>query len=241
MARANKKPPFWQPPKTWQPLKTWRPREWALMREVWHRLSEAGRSMSYIQHDLRQDFLNGDLIFAVRRLDVSDPERPRLIGVFSLKPAAWEPFRIGYAYLIEGLAEPVGEKWEYLVRRREFDQRYPAAATTEQQVGINPAKKQTEKAHKKQKHKGGRPRDYDHDAIEQLTENYIRDNGLPPTLSRLAEKVEHACNKAQPRIRVPQSTQFEAILRPIFQNRGRKLGNLVSEGKLQNRPSHRTK
>lgn len=112
-------------PKPWRLVKAWHPVEWAPFKEAWQRVEAAiGSSLWLIQRDLRQDFLDGRLIAAVRRISPDDTET-RVI----LNPTFWQQLKIKYAWSITGWEAkvPEGEKWVFVVRRRELDRLYPIA------------------------------------------------------------------------------------------------------------------
>jgi hypothetical protein len=88
------------------------------------------------------------------------------------------------------------------------------------------------KSKRKKRRPIGRPRDYDRDAIAGVTEDYIRDKGLPRTQALLREKVIDACCNHKPRtIEVPGEYLLKEITRPIYKRykrlsaKGRKVGN----------------
>jgi hypothetical protein len=112
-------------PKPWRLVEAWHPHEWAPFKEAWQRAEAVlGSSLWLIQHDLRQDFLEEQLIAAVRRI-ASDGTETRII----LKPEYWQQLKINYAWSITGWEAEAreGEQWVFLVRRRELDKRYPIA------------------------------------------------------------------------------------------------------------------
>ena len=134
----------------WRPLKDWKRHEWAPMKEVWRRAEKViGSDLRDMQHDLRQDFLDGRLIMGMR-LFALDGTETRII----LERECWQWLKINYAWSITGWEEIPGwkteweaearkRKWErsaLVVRRRELDKHYPAAATTpsEQRAGEQP-------------------------------------------------------------------------------------------------------
>jgi len=122
----------------WRPLKDWKRHEWAPMKEVWQRAEKViGSDLRDMQHDLRQDFLDGRLIMGMR-LFALDGTETRII----LERECWQWLKINYAWSITGWEEIPGwkteweaearkRKWErsaLVVRRRELDKHYPAAA-----------------------------------------------------------------------------------------------------------------
>jgi hypothetical protein len=58
----------------------------------------------------------------------------------------------------------------------------------------------------------GHPADYEADKIRQIAETYFKDKGLPATYVLFKEKVADACKAA--RVKVPQDTQYRAIIGP---------------------------
>ena len=129
MARAKK---------LWRPLKVWKRHEWAPMEEVWQRAKKViGSDLRDMQHDLRQDFVDERLIMAVRLFAPDGTETQ-----IKLEPECWQWLKIHYAHSIGGWeeipewktewkAEARKRKWErsaLVVRRRELDKHYPAAA-----------------------------------------------------------------------------------------------------------------
>src|SRR5262249_26309853 len=86
-----------------------------------------------IQRDLRQDFVDGRLIMAVRVFARGGTETMRII----LEPACWQWLKINDASSITGgEAIPGGkadahkeEEWDFRVRRRALDEFYPDADT----------------------------------------------------------------------------------------------------------------
>jgi hypothetical protein len=122
--------------KLWRPLKAWHPHEWAPFKEAWQRVEvSVGGALWLTQRDLRQAFLDGQLIAAVRRIRPNGKETRNI-----LEPAFWRRLKINYAWSITGWeaiprweAEArKGERLALVVRRRELDKHYPDAvnATT---------------------------------------------------------------------------------------------------------------
>jgi hypothetical protein len=112
-------------PKPWRLVKAWHPHEWAPFTEAWRSVEAViGSSLWLIQHDLCLDFLEKQLIAAVRRI-ASDGTETRII----LKPEYWKQLKINYAWSITGweAAAREGEQWVFVVRRQELDKRYPIA------------------------------------------------------------------------------------------------------------------
>jgi hypothetical protein len=126
MARTNK---------LWRSLKVWRPHEWVPFEKAWQRAEKVICSDLWLmQRDLRQEFLDGRLIMAVRFLARDGTETMRII----LEPACWQWLKINSASSITGW-ETIpgwdadahkGETWDFRVRRRELDKLYPDADTT---------------------------------------------------------------------------------------------------------------
>ena len=125
----------------WRPLKDWKRHEWAPMKEVWQRAEKLiGSDLRDMQHDLRQDFLDGRLIMGMR-LFALDGTETRII----LERECWQWLKINYAWSITGWEEIPGwkteweaearkRKWErsaLVVRRRELDKHYPDDRHTE--------------------------------------------------------------------------------------------------------------
>jgi len=122
----------------WRPLKDWKRHEWAPMKEVWQRAEKViGSDLRDMQRDLRQDFLDGRLIMGMRLFALDGTETR-----FILERECWQWLKINYAWSITGWEEIPGwkteweaearkRKWErsaLVVRRRELDKHYPAAA-----------------------------------------------------------------------------------------------------------------
>ena len=126
MARAKK---------LWRPLKVWHPDEWVSFKNVWQRAKKVIWSDLWLmQRDLRQEFLDGRLIMAVRFFAPNGTETIRII----LEPACWQWLKINSASSITGWETIPGwaadahkeETWDFRVRRRELDELYPDADTT---------------------------------------------------------------------------------------------------------------
>jgi hypothetical protein len=166
MARAKK---------LWRPLKDWKRHEWAPMEEVWQRAKKViGSDLRDMQHDLRQDFVDERLIMAVRLFAPDGTETQ-----IKLEPECWQWLKINYAWSITGWEEIPGwqTEWEaearkrkwgrsaLVVRRRELDKRYPAAAATHvgAETHANPAGaatpsgEHTRRGRRGPKHKGDWP------------------------------------------------------------------------------------
>jgi hypothetical protein len=87
-----------------------------------------------MRRDLRQDFVDGRLIMAVRFFARDGTETMKII----LEPACWQWLKINDASSIMGWEEIPGwgadahkeEVWDFRVRRRELDDLYPDADTT---------------------------------------------------------------------------------------------------------------
>jgi hypothetical protein len=112
-------------PKPWRLVEAWRPADWAPFKEAWQRVEAViGSSLWLIQRDLRQDFLDGRLIAAVRRIS-PDGTETRVI----LNPTFWQRLKVNYAWSITGWQAEArkGEIWVFVVRRRELDRLYPIA------------------------------------------------------------------------------------------------------------------
>jgi len=126
MARAKK---------PWRPLKGWHPSEWVAFKNVWQRAEKViGSDLWLMQRDLRQEFVDGRLIMAVRFFAPNGTETMAII----LEPACWQWLRINDALSITGWETIPGwdadahkeETWDFRVRRRELDKLYPVAETT---------------------------------------------------------------------------------------------------------------
>jgi hypothetical protein len=112
-------------PKPWRLVKAWQPADWSPFKEAWQRVEAViGSSLWLIQRDLRQDFLDGRLIAAVRRIS-PDGTETRVI----LNPTFWQRLKVNYAWSITGWQAEArkGEIWVFVVRRRELDRLYPIA------------------------------------------------------------------------------------------------------------------
>jgi hypothetical protein len=125
MARAKK---------LWRPLKVWHPPKWVPFEKAWQRAEKMIWSNLWLmQRDLRQDFVEGRLIMAVRFFAPNGTETRRII----LEPACWQWLKINDASSITGWEEILGwegdahkeEVWDFRVRRRELDKLYPDADT----------------------------------------------------------------------------------------------------------------
>jgi len=123
MARAKK---------LWRPLKGWHPSEWVAFKNVWQRAEKViGSDLWLMQRDLRQEFVDGRLIMAVRFFAPNGTETMAIV----LEPACWQWLRINDASSITGWeAIPEWEAdahkeetWDFRVRRRESDELYPDA------------------------------------------------------------------------------------------------------------------
>ena len=126
MARAKK---------LWRPLKVWHPHEWVSFKNVWQRAKKVIWSDLWLmQRDLRQEFVDGRLIMAVRFFAPNGTETMAII----LEPACWQWLKINDASSITGWEAIPGweadahkeETWDFRVRRRELDELYPDADTT---------------------------------------------------------------------------------------------------------------
>ena len=126
MARTNK---------LWRSLKVWRSYEWVPFKKAWQRAEKVIWSDLWLmQRDLRQEFLDGRLIMAVRFFARDGTETMLII----LEPACWEWLKINSASSIVGWEAIPGweadahreEAWDFRVRRRELDELYPDADTT---------------------------------------------------------------------------------------------------------------
>ena len=121
--------------KLWRSLKVWRPHEWVAFKNVWQRAEKVIWSDLWLmQRDLRQEFVDGRLIMAVRFFAPDGTETMRII----LEPACWQWLKINDASSITGWEAIPGweadahkeETWDFRVRRRELDKLYPDADTT---------------------------------------------------------------------------------------------------------------
>jgi hypothetical protein len=126
MARAKK---------LWRPLKAWRPYEWVPFKKAWQRAKKVIWSdLRLMRRDLRQEFVDGRLIMAVRFFARDGTETRRII----LEPACWQWLNINDASSITGWELIPGwdadahkeEECDFRVRRRELDKLYPDADTT---------------------------------------------------------------------------------------------------------------
>jgi hypothetical protein len=123
MARAKK---------LWRPLKVWRPYEWVSFKKAWLRAEKViWSNLRLMRRDLRQEFLDGRLVMAVRFLARDGTQQ-----IIILERGAWQWLKINDASSITGWeAIP---RWEadahkqrdFRVRRRELDELYPDADTT---------------------------------------------------------------------------------------------------------------
>jgi len=110
--------------KPWRPLKAWVPGEWAAMKEAWLRVyASLSNNMPLTKRSIRADLLAGDLVGAAR---VVMPDKTERWIIFD--PEFWEPVELPYAWAVWGYEKPEGEEWDFFVRRRELDKRYPPAA-----------------------------------------------------------------------------------------------------------------
>ena len=122
MARAKK---------LWRPLKVWRPYEWVSFKKAWQRAEKVNWSnLRLMRRDLRQEFVDGRLVMAVRFLARDGTQR-----IIILERAAWQWLKINSASSITGWEAIPGWKAdaheeEMCVRRRELDKLYPDADTT---------------------------------------------------------------------------------------------------------------
>ena len=125
MARAKK---------LWRPLKVWHSDEWVPFKKAWQRAKKTMWSnLHLMQRDLRQTFVDGRLVMAVRFF-ASNGTETRII----LEPACWQWLKITSASSITGWEAIPGweadahkeEEWDFRVRRRELDKLYPDADTT---------------------------------------------------------------------------------------------------------------
>ena len=92
MARAKK---------LWRPLKDWHPSEWLAFENVWQRAEKViGPDLWLMRRDLRQDFVDGRLIMAVRFFAQDGTETMRII----LERACWQWLKINDASSIMGWA-----------------------------------------------------------------------------------------------------------------------------------------
>ena len=124
MARAKK---------LWRPLKVWHSDEWVPFKKAWQRAKKTMWSnLHLMQRDLRQTFVDGHLVMAVRFF-ASNGTETRII----LEPACWQWLKITSASSITGWKAIPGweagahkeEEWDFRVRRRELDKLYPDADT----------------------------------------------------------------------------------------------------------------
>jgi hypothetical protein len=118
----------------WRPLKVWRPYEWVSFKKAWQRVEKViWSNLRLMRHDLRQEFVDGRLIMAVRFLARDGTQR-----IIILERAAWQWLKINSASSITGWEAIPGwkadahkkETWDFRVRRRELDKLYPDADTT---------------------------------------------------------------------------------------------------------------
>jgi hypothetical protein len=119
--------------KLWRPIRVWRPHEWVSFNKTWQRvervISSENDVLWLMQHDLRQEFLDGQLTMAVRLFTLDGTETMRIM----LEPACWQWLSINFATSITGwetipgwAADPHNEEeWDFRVRRRELDELYP--------------------------------------------------------------------------------------------------------------------
>src|SRR5262245_22433011 len=114
----------------WRPLKVWHPSEWVAFKNLWERAEKVIGSWN-MQRDLRQEFVDGRLIMAVRFFAANGTETMAIV----LEPACWQWLRFNDASLITGWEAIPGweadadkeERWEFFVHRRESDKLYPDA------------------------------------------------------------------------------------------------------------------
>src|SRR5262245_50585055 len=120
--------------KLWRPLKVWRPYEWVSFKKAWQRAEKViWSNLRLMWHDLRQEFVGGRLVMAVRFLARDGTQR-----IIILERAAWQRLKINSASSITGWEAIPGwdadahkkEMWDFRVRRRELDKLYPDADTT---------------------------------------------------------------------------------------------------------------
>src|SRR5215813_9740263 len=119
--------------KLWRPLKVWRPYEWVSFKKAWQRAEKViWSNLRLMRHDLRQEFVGGRLVMAVRFLVRDGTQR-----IIILERAAWQWLKINSASSITGWEAIPGwdadahkkETWDFRVRRRELDKLYPDADT----------------------------------------------------------------------------------------------------------------
>ena len=83
----------------WRLLKGWHPSEWVAFKNVWQRAEKViGSDLWHMQRDLRQEFVDGRLIMAVRFFASNGTETMAII----LEPACWQWLRINDASSITG-------------------------------------------------------------------------------------------------------------------------------------------
>src|SRR5215467_1437287 len=125
-----------QAKKLWRSLKSWHPYEWVPFKKAWQRAEKViGSDLRLMRRDLRQEFVDGRLIMAVRFFARDGTETMRII----LEPACWKWLKINDASSITGWeaipaweadAHKEEEWWDFRVRRSELDKLYPDADTT---------------------------------------------------------------------------------------------------------------
>ena len=94
----------------------------------------------------------------------------------------------------------------------EYGGRASAIAAYEVEFLVPAAALPAQRARRKKKTKPkGAPREYDHEAVRQAAENYIKDNGLPRSNELLMEKVEDALGP-----KAPKKTWLKKLISPIF-------------------------
>jgi hypothetical protein len=167
----------------WRPLKAWHPHEWAPFKEAWQRVeASVGGALWLTQRDLRQAFLDGRLITAVRRIAPNGTETR-----FILEPAFWQPVKINYAWSITGYEAEVreGEQWVFVVRRRELDRNYPAVSAT------TPIERQPDDEQATTKRKPGKKikKDWKLTAAAEL-HRFIEAERRTPSAPELAQRVD---------------------------------------------------
>jgi hypothetical protein len=75
----------------WRPLKVWHSDEWVPFKKAWQRAKKAIWSdLTLMQRDLRQEFVDGRLIMAVRFFARDGTETMSII----LEPACWQWLKI---------------------------------------------------------------------------------------------------------------------------------------------------
>ena len=116
-------------------LKVWHPLEWVPLKKAWQRAENViGSDLWLMRRDLRQDFVDGRLIMAVRFFPPNGTETMAII----VEPACWQWLSINDASSITGWELIPGwdadahkqETLDFRVRRRELDDLYPDVDTT---------------------------------------------------------------------------------------------------------------